>query len=78
MQKSHCQELPYDSSRSIANSGYLADLNTSVVFEMNLICRIQVIEALKTVPCNQKVEVAASAPSSPIKNLISIPGSKEA
>lgn len=75
MQESSCQELHCDSSGSVANPGYLADLNTSVALDMNLICQIQLIEALKTAPYNQKVEVAGSASSSPIKNLISFPGS---
>lgn len=55
--------------------GYLVDLNTPVVLDINLICPVQMTEALKIVPGNQKVEVAESASSSPIKNLISIPGS---
>lgn len=57
-----------------SDAGCLADLNAPVVLQMKLICPVQVTETLKLGPGDQKVEAAGSASSSPIKNLISIPG----
>lgn len=75
MQETSCQELHHDFSGSIATHLTLATWLTSTPLDINLICPVQMTEALKIVPGNQKVEVAGSASSSPIKNLISIPGS---
>ena len=62
MQKSSCQKLRHDSpgSTTTPDVGHLVDLSTPVV----LICPVQVTEALKIVPGNQKVEVVISIPGS--------------
>lgn len=57
-----------------SNVGCLADLTAPVALQMKLICPVQVTEALKLGSGDQKVEAAGSASSSPIKNLILIPG----